>query len=195
MTNKNLIIQSDELQQQAFGILKAINLVQYLSKYGQPRIVGSVALGLMTWRDIDIDLEVEGDQKEEDFWDTAKYLLALEKVTLITLVDNRQLIEKNRPPSMYIGGRYHAVDESKWKIDIRFVSEQHAIAQKYINTISSKLTEDRRKAILRIKNVVAQDPRYRKEISSVDIYEAVIDNGVIDFDGFKEQLLESGIKL
>lgn len=96
---------------------------------------------------------------------------------------------------MYIGGRYHAVDESKWKIDIRFVSEQHAIAQKYINTISSKLTEDRRKAILRIKNVVAQDPRYRKEISSVDIYEAVIDNGVIDFDGFKEQLLESGIKL
>jgi len=81
------------------------------------------------------------------------------------------------------------------KIDIRFVSEQHAIAQKYINTISSKLTEDRRKAILRIKNVVAQDPRYRKEISSVDIYEAVIDNGVIDFDGFKEQLLESGIKL
>jgi len=149
----------------------------------------------MTWRDIDIDLEIEGDLKEEDFWDTAKYLLALEKVTLITLVDNRQLIEKYRPPSMYIGGRYHAVDESKWKIDIRFVSEQHAIAQKYINTISSKLTEDRRKAILRIKNVVAQDPRYRKEISSVDIYEAVIDNGVIDFDGFKEQLLESGIKL
>ncbi len=94
MTNKNLIIQADELQQQAFGILKAINLVQYLSKYGQPRIVGSVALGLMTWRDIDIDLEVEGDQKEEDFWYTAKYLLALEKVTLITLVDNRQLIEK-----------------------------------------------------------------------------------------------------
>jgi len=195
MINNKLIDQADELQQQAQEVLETIDLLNFLSKFGQPKIVGSVALGLMTWRDIDIDCEVLGKIKEEDFWESAKYFLAIEKVRLITLVDDRQSIEKNRPPSMYIGGKYQAFDGAIWKIDIRFVSEQHAIAQKYLDAISSRLTEENRKAILEIKNVVALDSRYRTEISSVDIYEAVLDKGVMDLGGFKEELLKSGIEL
>ena len=195
MINNELFAQADDLQQQAQEVLETIDLLNYLSKFGQPKIVGSVALGLMTWRDIDIDCEVLGKIKEEDFWESAKYFLAIENVRLITLVDNRQSIEKNRPPSMYIGGKYQSIDGAIWKIDIRFVSEQHAIAQKYLDAISSRLTKENRKAILEIKNVMALDSRYRTEISSVDIYEAVLDKGVMDLEGFKEELLKSGIEL
>ena len=175
--------------------LESLNLLHFLSKYGRPKIVGSVALGLMTWRDIDIDLEITGEIREEDFWQTAQYLLAQDEITLVTLVDNRDMIEKNRPPSMYIGGKYQADERTIWKLDIRFVSEQHAIAQKYIDHISSELTDDRRRAILSIKHVVAQDPRYRTEISSVDIYDAVLNKGITDLEGFREQLRKSGIEL
>ncbi|MCP4537327.1 MAG: hypothetical protein GY832_09285, partial [Chloroflexi bacterium] len=118
-----------------------------------------------------------------------------DKVTLITLVDNRKMIERNRPPSMYIGGKYQADKGAIWKIDIRFVSEQHAIAQKHIDSISSKLTDGKRRAILSIKHVVAQDPRYRTEISSVDIYKAVLAKGIMNLEGFKELLRESSIEL
>ena len=195
MNTDELVVQEEELQRQAHEVLEALNLLHFLSKYGRPKIVGSVALGLMTWRDIDIDLEIAGEIRAEDFWQTAKYLLAQDEVTLITLVDNRKMIEKNRPPSMYIGGKYEADGGAIWKIDIRFVSEQHAIAQKHIDSISARLTDDRRRAILSIKHVVAQDPRYRTEISSVDIYEAVLAKGIMDLEGFKEQLRESGIEL
>ena len=96
---------------------------------------------------------------------------------------------------MYIGGKYQTDGGVIWKLDIRFVSEQHAIAQKYIDSINSKLTDGKRRAILSIKHVVAQDPRYRTEISSVDIYKAVLTNGITDLAGFKKQLRESGIEL
>ena len=195
MNTDELVVQEKELHRQAYEVVKALDLLPFLSKYGRPRIVGSVALGLMTWRDIDIDLEITGEIRDQDFWKTAKYLLAQDKVTLVILVDNRKMIEKNRPPSMYIGGKVQADDGAIWKLDIRFISEQHAIAQKYIDSISSKLTDGRRRAILSIKHVVAQDPRYRTEISSVDIYEAVLDKGITDLEGFKEQLRESGIEL
>ena len=129
MNTDELIALEEELQRQAHEVLEILNLLHFLSQYGRPKIVGSVALGLMTWRDIDIDLEISGEIREEDFWQTAQYLLAQDEITLVTLVDNRDMIEKNRPPSMYIGGRYQADEEAIWKLDIRFVSEQHAIAQ------------------------------------------------------------------
>jgi hypothetical protein len=195
MNNNELIAQADELQHQAQEVLESIDLLNYLSRFGKPIIVGSVALGLMTWRDIDIDCEIPGNIKEEGFWEAARYLLALEEVRLITLVDNRQSIEKNRPQSMYIGAKYQTVDGAIWKIDIRFVLEQYAIAQKHLESISSRLTKENRKAILEIKSIVALDSRYRTEISSVDVYEAVLDKGVMDLEGFKVELLKSGIEL
>lgn len=95
-----LILKAVELQQQAYRILEELNLLNFLSQYGQAKVVGSVALGLMTWEDIDIDLESNGDIDAEGYWQTAAYLLEQEKITLITLVDNRKNVEKNRPISM-----------------------------------------------------------------------------------------------
>jgi len=143
MNTDELVVQAEELQGQAHKVLEALDLLHFLAKYGRPRTVGSVALGLMTWRDIDIDVEITGEIRDKDFWKTAKYLLAQDGVTLIILVDNRKMIEKDRPPSMYIGGKYQTDDGAIWKLDIRFVSEQHAIAQEYIDSISYKLTDAR----------------------------------------------------
>ena len=67
---------------------------------------------------------------------------------------------------------------------LRSVSEQHAIAREHIDRIRSNLTDDRRRAILGIKHVVAHNPQYRTEISSVDIYEAVLERGVTDLEVF-----------
>ena len=190
MTTDNLLFHSKELQVQAYKILDEIKLIHFLSKYGQPKIVGSVALDLMTWRDIDIDLETKDKISENNFWETAKYLLSQERITLITLVDNRKIIEKNRPLSMYIGGRYQTDKSEFWKIDLRFVSRQDAIAQKHLASISSKITDENRINILGIKYLISQDPRYGREISSIDIYTAVLDYGIVDLAGFEKYLKE-----
>jgi hypothetical protein len=46
MNTDELVIQAEELRQQAHKVLEALDLLHFLSKYGQPKIVGSVALGL-----------------------------------------------------------------------------------------------------------------------------------------------------
>jgi len=69
----NSLFRKKNSKRQAHEVLEALNLLHFLSKYGRPKIVGSVALGLMTWRDIDIDLEITGEVNDQDFWQTAQY--------------------------------------------------------------------------------------------------------------------------
>ncbi len=190
-----LLAQQSRLQSQAHEVLESLHLIGLLSRYGQPRIVGSVALGLMTWRDIDVDLEITGEIVDDHFWQVARHVLAQDGVTLVSLVDNRKGFEYECPPSMYIGVKWRSDDGAEWKMDIRFVSEQHAIAHDYVESIRSRLTDGKRSAILGIKQVIAQDPRYGREISSVKIYAAVLDAGVTDLDGFRDHLRRSGIEL
>ena len=58
--------------------------------------------------------------------------------------------------------------------------------------IEQKLTSDTRLAILRIKDVWWKQPSYRQEVSSVDIYDAVLLHGVCTLDEFDQYLVERG---
>lgn len=192
MNSDSLVVQAENLKQQAHLVLERLNLLHILSKYGQPIIVGSVAMGLMTWPDIDIDLVTKGEINEEDFWQTARHLLAHPDITRITLVDNRQCQELNRPKSMYIGCQYKALRSLTWKLDIRFLSPKFAIAPSYLENMMANLTDCKKKAILSIKHTIAEDPRYRNKISSVDIYKAVMDKGITNMASFEAYLKEAG---
>jgi len=46
------------------------------------------------------------------------------------------------------------------------------------------MTEDHRLCILAVKQAVCESPAYRKTMLSVHIYEAVVERGVRDLDGF-----------
>ena len=61
--------------------------------------------------------------------------------------------------------------------------------------IKEKITKKSRIAILQIKSQVCDNPKYHKEFSSVDIYEAVLLFGVKDIEGFREYLAKKGKNL
>lgn len=52
----DLLEQQSQLQKQAKEVLQTLGLISLLKKYGDPVIVGSMSLGLMTWRDLDIEV-------------------------------------------------------------------------------------------------------------------------------------------
>ncbi len=54
--------------------------------------------------------------------------------------------------------------------------------------LAEKLTPEARPVILRIKSQVWQDKEYRRSFGAVDIYRAVLDDGVSDVAGFREYL-------
>jgi len=195
----DLIFQQDNLQKQANKILSELNLVEILSEIGEVKIVGSLALGLMVWPDIDIDVCLE-EIKNEGYFKVVQYLFIQPNIKKLVISDDRNLSEdlkiRGIPQSIYLGVIYK-IDEQEWKIDIRFVLSLLDRAEEYIKVTLPKLTAVNKEIILDIKNQLFLHPEYlNKKLSSVDIYNAVLDQGIKNITEFKEYLYKkSGINL
>lgn len=204
----DLITQQDELQSKAMSVVEDLDLLNILKIAGTPHIVGSATLGLMTWRDIDIEIIVERLDKKI-VAEIAKDLI-LRTIYRIDVSFHDNIARFNNtnphsPQSLYLGLLYFGkdIDPPKmkssnplaWKLDLHFIEEKDARSIAKTEEIRSKLTDQKRKSILEIKEVLAQNPKYRKEIFSTDIYEAVLDKGVTNLDEFKILLEKSGKSL
>lgn len=188
----NLLEEQNKLQKQAFEVIEKLDLNNILGKYGQFSLVGSIEYSLMTWRDIDANLAMQNDPTDSEYWDIVEAIFSLPKVKLLTLADNRQQVEADRPKSMYLGIKYEDNENNIWKIDIRLLARESITTDKVAQLIKENITEESRIAILQIKSQVCDNPKYHKAFSSVDIYEAVLLSGVKDMDGFREYLSKQG---
>jgi type I restriction-modification system DNA methylase subunit len=110
------------------------------------------------------------------------------------LIDNRSAFEKNRPQSMYIGVIYN-LDGIDWKIDIRYLNPSDAWAEDDLKRIKSRLTSEKIQMILEIKTAFHSHPKYRKEISGYEIYNAVLDKNISTVDEFNNYLKDRGVEL
>lgn len=203
--NMDLIKQEEKLQKEAKEVLNKLDLIKLLSKYGQPEIVGSLALGLMTWRDI--DLEIICEKLDRNFiTEIATYLIKQPSRRVdLTIADNSDQFSSSGPKSLYIGFKYfgdelepneiYGSNPKAWKIDMHFLLIDDVRAIKKTKELDSKLTEQTREIILKIKNILASNPGYRKEITSLDIYTAVLDYNVKNITNFKSYLKNIGKKL
>lgn len=204
MDKTDLIKQQKALQEEAYQILNKISLLDLLSKYGKTEVIGSVALGLMTWRDIDIEV-VTNNSDKEDLAELIKELsLDTDCRVDFTIILNEKLIKPDLPKGTYLGIKYYdhlppeeqsSKSEKLWKIDIWFLSANNVQGSAKTREIKDKLTEEKRDSILEIKNVLAHNPQYRKTIKSSDIYIAVLDKDVKDMIGFERYLKETGRSL
>jgi len=179
-----LLSNQEKLQKGAKEVIEELNLIKILSQYGKVKIVGSLKYGLMVWRDIDLDLVSENEILETNYWRIVKKLFSNKKIQSITLSDNRNIGDKNRPKSLYIGIKYLDYEKNIWKIDIRLLNKKYLNTDKIKNSIDEKINSENKLTILEIKSQVCDDPRYHKEFSSMDIYEAVLANGVKNLEEF-----------
>lgn len=191
----NLLEEQNRLQEQAFAIIEKLNLKRILGTYGQCSVVGSAAYGLMTWRDIDVDVVMGNTPTDDEYWKIVKSLFSLPNVKLLTLVDDRRHTESDRPKSMYVGITYEDSESNTWKIDIRLLAEEFVMTDKVAQLIKETMDEESQNSILHIKSCVHDNPRYHKDFSSVDIYEAVLLSGAKDLAGFEKYLSQQGKSL
>lgn len=194
MNTEELILQQDNLQKEANDTLERLQLIQFLSKYGIPIITGSLATGLMTWRDIDIEL-VDETKSFQNLFNTVNYLFGIDNVKNIQLnnnIDGR--MRANNPDGLYLGFQYQS--QELWKIDIWFIhNEKHHSGKDDTEWFKNNINTEQRKNILSIKNQMAIHPKYRKTVYSVDIYDAVLKNNVTNFDEFVEFIKTKGINI
>jgi len=189
-----LITYQDELQREGHAVLEDLKLLEFLAQFSKPHIVGSLATGLMTWRDIDLELYTAPN--EEQLWQASQYLFRQRHVKSVMQADYRKRTDSPFPKGLYIGAKYKKEDGKQWKIDLWLMSQRdtpdyHAWMLKRLPS----LTTEKKLAILTLKNALSDHPLYRKKVFSIDIYKAVIEEGVTDMEGFTEYLKKSGRSL
>lgn len=184
---KDLLARQRALQAEADQVRTWLDLDRVLSSVGKPTLVGSAALGLMVWRDLDTTVTCTTLDKRRVL-DAATQLAAHPDIRSMRYRDDTGRFNREPekyPDGLYIGLQFQRTRMSEWKLDLWFVDDpdrQPDLA--HVRTVSQRMTDEARLAILRIKSVWSTRPEYGKSVSSWDVYTAVLDQNVRDTQQF-----------
>lgn len=192
-TDEELLKSTEELQLEALRIVDELGIFNILKKISVPSFIGSVENDLMVWNDIDINAYMEKIElgKILDLLKEFAMLPTIQKVQFDNFRELRRdhLKSRARFPHGYYVGLRSIQPSGEWKIDIWF-GEKGVSINDYDIPDPSVITQKQKIAIIRIKkawleDVGARPGNYKDGVTSVDIYKAVLQNGIIDEDGFK----------
>lgn len=193
---EDLLARQLQLQAEAAAVAEEMNLNQLLKAAGTPVKVGSAALGLMAWRDLDLTV-VCSKLDIAAISGIASQLMANPGVRQMKFINDTGSWNTDPvyPDGYFVGLNYLFRNGNKWKLDIWFVDEPEKQPDlQHIRTIPGRLTEESVVSILRIKTVWASRTDYGKQVKSFDIYTAVLDDHVRTPDEF-ERWLQSRNKI
>ena len=171
---------AEELRNEAAALLAQSGIENKLrAHFGEVAVVGSAALDLMTWRDLDLYVIAEVEDKA-DFLGILPELdrgLAAAGHTLLKAVFNDEwaLPRGDYGSGYYWGLRARAPAGQVWKLDI-WAWNRDTFAQKLreLDQLRQSLSQLDRALILRLKSEVQTLPEFRKDITSMDVYRFLI---------------------
>lgn len=176
-----------QLRAEADELLDNRGLRRLLEEYAPVHVVGSYALGLMVWRDLDVLMDAPRITVN-DFFDLGKRVTALLSPRKMFFTDNRNHQSTTEPRGLYWGIRLGDIKKGAWKIDLwAFESEQSRAKVLECEHLRQSLSPQSRLTILSLKSQLWHDPRYRDQVTSHDIYKAVLQHGattLADFWGY-----------
>lgn len=176
MSENELLSQQKALQAEASELVDELRLNEILCQAGEPIRVGSSALGLMVWRDL--DMTVTCSRLDTNITaQIASQLMLHAGVRELKFMNDAGAFNTDAtyPDGLYIGVKYKSRLGMEWKIDIWFVDEPERQPDLiHLKTMPERLTLERREAILRIKKLWAGHEEYGKTVRSYDIYTAVL---------------------
>ena len=186
----DLLRRQAALQAEARAVEADLHVAELLGPIGEVNHVGSAALGLMVWRDLDLTV-VCAKLALEPVTAVSARLAAHPRVNTITFRNDSEhwKTNPNYPDGLYLGVGYRSPTNADWKLDIWFVDEperQPDLA--HMRWMPQKLTPETRTSILLIKSAWASRPEYGKSVKSFDIYQAVLEDGVQTLEAFDEWL-------
>jgi hypothetical protein len=196
-----LLRRQRELQAEAERVVAELDLLPSLRRAGEVRLIGSAVSGLMAWRDLDLQVLSPG-LDAAGAWDAMRPLAAHRGVYEARYLDQsgaRSLAGAPRNSRHYFQVFYRAAPGADWKLDISFwlSDDPREDEVAYLEGLARRQDPETRLAILWIKSLWAQspdvrDPAYAREVSSLDLYEAVLEHGVRTPEAFDAYLTARG---
>lgn len=190
MEESILLLQQKVLQEEASEVAEELRLYELLSQAGEPVRVGSSALGLMVWRDMDMTVTCNR-LNHSLIAQIASELMLHTGVRELKFINDTGVYntDPTYPDGLYIGLKYKSQRGRDWSLDIWFVDEPEKQPDlNHIITMPERLTQERREAILKIKNHWAIREEYGKTVRSIDIYTAVLEENIMTLEQFEAWL-------
>lgn len=164
-------------------ILYDLGLLNELNKYGKSHIIGSYKMDLMAWNDLDIDVE-NNSMSLQKLYQLTNYILNNFNPTWY---EAKEEINEQGNKVWFQGFEFYLNNEL-WNVDIWFL-DKDAIenAEKYCDDISEKIKHNKQlsNAIIGIKQELIKRDLYSfDKYTSMDVYDAVLNKGIINFDEF-----------
>src|SRR4051794_27588265 len=122
MPGVDLLARQDDLQAEAARLRTDLGLDALLSGHGEVHAVGSAALGLMVWRDLDLTVVCAGLDAGA-VADTGARLARHERMREVRFRNDTGAFNTDPayPDGLYLGLECTGPDGHRWKADIWFV--------------------------------------------------------------------------
>jgi hypothetical protein len=195
-SDEELLARQSSLQDEAREVLAELDLAALVADAGPLLVTGSFVSGLMCWRELDVMVLVGGGFSPQDVLRLLARIVGRTGATALEYHDERG-------PRCETGQvrdeRYHVpitVDRAGhcWRIDLTlWLHDLHLNVTRWHDELRENITAEQRSAVLRIKDVWHQRPTYPDQVGGLDIYTAVIDDGVRTPRQFAAWLAQRGL--
>lgn len=170
--------ESKRLRDEGFEIIKDLELLKLLERYGEARLVGSLALDLVVKPDIDFHLYLDQTNLIEVVGSLLVSLISDTRIREVRVTDH---LERD---SLKIGIDHLAGRSTDWSVDIWVTSDRSTTGFEELDQYQEMLNQETRKIILEIKHHYFEKGLLRDGLSS-KIYRAVLKEGVSNLGEFK----------
>jgi hypothetical protein len=189
-SGQSLVSYSGQIYTAANQILRDTKALEIFATIGKVEVIGSLRLKLMYRRDIDflVISEVIEKRKAEAVTNT---LTDSGFFTSVTLKDYQSNPEYDMPLGYYWELLYKK-DGHEWKFDVWYLKPEERYTKLVLPAVvkfENILDKDPEKGeiILKLKEHYFDGIKYRDGIKSIDIYTAVLEDGINSVEQFEAQ--------
>jgi hypothetical protein len=199
-SDEELLKRQAALQAEATELLEDPTWTAVFADVSPLLVTGSYVSGLMSWRELDIMVLGGPDFTPYDVLQLLQRMVSLPGVVAFDYHDERG---SRSPTGQARDERYHATitlersvnrNEGTWRIDLSiWLHDDHVNVTEWHHALRDSITTEQRLAVLRIKDVWRRLPAYPDEVGGLEIYTAVVDDGIRTPQQFSAWLAERGL--
>lgn len=181
-----LFTLDEELRQEADDILKRSGAGKILTKAGF-HLVGSYAMKTMIMRNLDFE-RYDDNPDCDTQWALGQEFAKLEWVWSVHCNESYKDPQFPDASGLYWGIKLADPEGGNlWTIDLWAAPRSHFERSMPKRQLwMERIDDDTRYTILAIKDALAADPEFRKSIYTLDIYEAVLEQGITGLEEFRK---------
>jgi len=188
VSDQELLARQEALQAEARRLTSELGVTESLGRLGRVIPVGSAVTGLMVWRDVDFTVDAPGAGSDA-VWDALSPLVRRSQDVHYADETGRRVAE-TAPHERH----YFVCRADGWKVDVSvWTNGAPESVERYQQELPERLDGETRLTILRLKDAWHRRPEYPEVVGAFQIYEAVLQHGVLTPEDLERHLASTSV--